>query len=264
MPTISANNTTLHYRYDGPEKGRVVMLSNSLASDLAMWDLQVPALVSAGFRVLRYDSRGHGLSAAPVGPYTMDQLTADAVGLLDALGLEQIHFCGLSMGGMVGQTLGAKYGGRLISLILSSTSPFMAQKEVWNERIALVREHGMKAVVDATIDRWYTKAGQARLPEEVAKTRQMILATPVEGFCSSSAAIRDMDLRGLHQAIKAPTLVMVGEYDPGTPVSAAEEIHAGIAGSQLRIFAAAAHFCNVEQADLFNETLLDFLRTHNG
>jgi 3-oxoadipate enol-lactonase len=264
MPSISANGTTFNYRFDGPEKGRVVMLSNSLASSLAMWDLQVPALISAGFRVLCYDSRGHGLSAVPAGPYTMDQLTADAVGLLDALGLERIHFCGLSMGGMVGQTLGAQYGGRLISLILSSTSPFMAQKEVWNERIALVRKDGMKAVVDATLDRWYTKAGQARLPEEVAKTRQMILATPVEGFCASSTAIRDMDLRGLHRAIKAPTLILVGEHDPGTPVSAAEEIHAGIAGSRLRIFPAVAHFCNVERADLFNGALLDFLSRHNG
>ena len=264
MPFISANGTTFHYRFDGPEKGRVVMLSNSLASSLAMWDLQVPALTSAGFRVLRYDSRGHGLSAVPAGPYTMDLLTADAVGLLDALGLEQVHFCGLSMGGMFGQTLGAKYGGRLFSLILSSTSPFMAPKEVWNERIALVRERGMEAFVDATIDRWYTKAGQARLSEEVAKTRQMILATPAEGFCASSAAIRDMDLRGLHQSIKAPTLILVGELDPGTPVSAAEQIHAGIAGSQLRIFSAVAHFCNVEQSDLFNEALLDFLKKHSG
>ncbi len=264
MPSISAKGTTFNYRFDGPAAGPVVMLSNSLASTLAMWDEQVPSLVSAGFRVLRYDSRGHGRSAVPAGPYTMDLLTTDAVALLDILGLKRVHFCGLSLGGMVGQTLGAKYGSRLISLVLSSTSPFMSQKESWNERIALVRERGMGAVVDATIDRWYTKAGQARLPEEVAKTRQMILSTPVEGFCGSGAAIRDMDLRKFHRAIKTPTLVLVGEQDPGTPVSAAEEIQGGIAGSELQIFADAAHFCNVEQADRFNGALLDFLKKHAG
>jgi pimeloyl-ACP methyl ester carboxylesterase len=106
MPSIAANGSTFHYRFDGPETGPVVMLSNSLASNLAMWDRQVPALTAVGYRVLRYDSRGHGQSAVPVGPYTMDQLTADAVALQDAFGLEKVHFCGLSMGGMVGQTWG--------------------------------------------------------------------------------------------------------------------------------------------------------------
>jgi 3-oxoadipate enol-lactonase len=163
---------------------------------------------------------------------------------------------------MVGQTLGARYASRLISLVLSSTSPYFAQKEVWNERLATVRSQGMAGFVDATIDRWFSKEGQARIPQEVDKVRQMILTTPLEGFCGSSAAIRDMDMRPLHKDIHTPTLILVGELDPGTPVSASEAIHQGIAGSQMKIYQGAAHFCNVERPDLFNGDLLAFLNQH--
>jgi 3-oxoadipate enol-lactonase len=260
MPLAHVNGTTLNYRFDGPREGEVVMLSNSLASDLSMWDLQIPALVDAGYRTLRYDTRGHGGSAIPAGPYSIAQLAADAVGLLDVLGLEKVRFCGLSMGGMVGQALAAGHGERLIALVLSSTSAFFPLKEVWNERLALVRQSGMASVVDATIDRWFIKASQARLPGEVAKTREMIQRTPVEGFCGCGVAIREMDLRESLKAITVPTLVIVGEHDPGTPVSGAELIHAGIALSRLEVLADAAHFCNVEQKDRFNGLLLGFLR----
>jgi len=129
MPFADINGTTLHYCFDGPEQGPVVMLSNSLASDLAMWTFQVPALVEAGYRVLRYDTRGHGQSEVPEGPYSIEMLTAEAVGLLDGLGLNKVHFCGLSMGGMIGQMLGTQYGNRLISLTLSSTAAYMGLKK---------------------------------------------------------------------------------------------------------------------------------------
>ena len=263
MPTTEVNGTTLNYRFDGPEQGPVVMLSNSLASNLTMWDPQIEALTGAGFHVLRYDSRGHGQSAAPQGPYTMEMLAEDAVGLMDALELEKVRFCGLSKGGMVGQMLGAKHGDRLISLALCDTSAFMGGPgaAAWDERINTVREKGMGSVADATIDRWFTKPGQQRLPEDVEKVRQMILTTPVEGFCACCEAIKVMDQRESIRAIITPTLVIVGEDDPGTTVEMAQQIQQSIAGSQLVILPEAAHFCNVEQAGGFNKALLGFLNS---
>jgi 3-oxoadipate enol-lactonase len=261
MALIDVNGTTFHYRFDGPEYGPVVMLSNSLASDLTMWDIQVPALVEAGYRVLRYDSRGHGQTEVTVGPYSIEMLTADAVGLMDALGLDKVHFCGLSMGGMVGQMLGSGHGDRLISLSLCATSAHIAPSEIWDERIETVRKNGMVAVADATIDRWFTKAGQERLQSEVNKVRRMILNTPVDGFCACSAAIRDMDQRETIRVIFTRSLVVVGEHDPGTPVAAAELIHERIASSKLRVISDAAHFINVEQASAFNNILLEFIET---
>ncbi len=259
MPFIEISNTTFNYRLDGPEKGTVIMLSNSLASDLNMWEFQVPELVRAGYRVLRYDSRGHGQSAVINGPYSMELLAADAVGLMDALSLEKVHFCGLSKGGMVGQMLGSHYGDRLISLTLSSTAAHMAPKEAWDERIATVRKHGMTVVVDATINRWFTKPGQTRLASTVEKIRRTISNTPIEGFCSCCAAIRDMDQRETIRAVSTRTLVIVGEQDPGTPVSAAEFIHRRIPSSALKIIPDAAHFVHMEQSSIFNKTLLEFI-----
>lgn len=260
MPFVEVNGTTLHYRFDGPEQGPVVMLSNALASDLTMWEFQVPALAEAGYRVLRYDSRGHGQSAVPEGPYSMEMLTSDAVGLMDALGLEKVHFCGLSKGGMIGQMLGSQYGDRLISLTLCSTAAYIAPREMWDERIETVRKSGMAVVVDATIDRWFTKTGQTRLASSVEKVRRVILNTPVQGFCACCAAIRDMDQRETIRDVSARTLVMVGEHDSGTPVSAAEYIHQRIASSALTIISDAAHFVHMEQSSIFNHTLLELIK----
>ena len=259
MPSADINATHIHYRLDGPEDQPVIMLSNSLASDLSMWDPQVPALLEAGYRVLRYDSRGHGQSAVPEGPYSMEMLCRDAVGLLDWLDLDRVYFCGLSKGGMVGQMLGRHYPKRLKSLLLSSTAARMGPRDVWDERIALVREQGMQAVADATIERWFTKAGQARLPKEVARIRQMVLDTPVEGFCACCEAIRDMDQLDHLGSITTPTLVAVGEHDPGTTVAHAQEIQTRIPKARLQIIPEAAHLVNVEQSGDFNRMLLNFL-----
>jgi len=259
MPLANVNKTTLNYRLDGPEQGPVVMFSNSLAANLTMWDVQIPILVKAGYRVLRYDSRGHGQSAVPEGPYSIEMLAADAVGLMDILGLEKVHFCGLSKGGMVGQILGVCYGDRLISLTLCDTAVYVTPDKSWDERIKVVRENGMKAVVDDTIDRWFTQPGQERLPTEVEKVRQMILNTPVEGFCACCYAIQDMDQRDSIRAIQTRTLVMVGEQDFSTPVSEAEFIRDRIASSKLRVIANAAHLINVEQANIFSRIFLEFI-----
>ncbi|MFZ0484393.1 MAG: 3-oxoadipate enol-lactonase [Desulfobacterales bacterium] len=260
MPFAEVNGTTLQFRFDGPEQGPVAMLSNALASDLTMWEFQVPALAEAGYRVLRYDSRGLGHSKVPEGPYSIEMLAVDAVGLMDALGLEKVHFCGLSMGGMIGQMLGAQHGDRLISLTLSSTAAHIAPKEIWDERIETVRKGGMAVVVDATIDRWFTLSGQSRLASSVEKVRRVILNTPVKGFCACCAAIRDMDQRETIRTVSTPTLVMVGENDSGTPVSAAKQIHQGITASVLTIIPDAAHFVQMEQSNIFNQALLNFLK----
>ena len=259
MTSIEANGTTLQYRIEGRHREPVVMFSNSLASNLTMWDKQVPVLLEAGFRVLRYDSRGHGGSAVPEGPYSIQMLTDDAIALVDALGLRKVHFCGLSMGGMVGQRMGAFHADRLLSLTLCSTAAQMPPADMWDDRIAAVRDGGLKPTVDATINRWFTEPGQKRLGEQVNKVRRMILDTPVEGYCASCAAIRDMDQREMIRSITTPTLVMVGEEDPGTPVSASRLIHEGIGPSLLRVFSGAAHFLNIEQSEAFNHSLVEFL-----
>lgn len=260
MPFADVNGTTLHYRFDGPGQGPVVMLSNALAADLTMWEFQVPALAGAGFRILRYDTRGHGQSAVPEDPYAMEMLTADAVGLMDALGLEKVHFCGLSMGGMIGQMLGSQHEERLRTLTLCSTAAYMTPRKMWDERIETVRKSGMSVVVDATIDRWFTKAGQTGLASSIEQVRRVILNTPVQGFCGCCAAIRDMDQRETIRSVSTPTLVMVGEHDSGTPVSAAEYIHRRITGSTLTIISDAAHFAHMERSDIFNQALLEFIK----
>lgn len=259
MPQIQTNATTLNYRWDGPEDGPVVLMAHALGADLAMWDPQVAPLTMAGFRVLRYDHRGHGQSAVPQGPYALARLSADAVGLMDNLGLKKVHFVGLSLGGMVGQVLGADFGHRLLSLTLCSTSSFMPPREIWEERIRTVSTNGLAAVADATIDRWFTQTGQQRLPSEVKRIRNKILNTSADGFCACCAAIRDTDLRGAIADISIPALIVVGEHDQGTPVSAARFIHEAIPHSRIEVTADAAHLQNIEQAEVFNETLLAFL-----
>ena len=262
MATMTVNDIELNYRIDGPRDGDPLLLSNSLASTLDMWRPQMGPLTDAGFRVVRYDSRGHGASGVSGGPYTVSQLANDALALLDALDIERAHFCGLSKGGMVGQWLGTHNGNRLKSLALCDTAAYMGGPGAWQDRIAMVNQSGMSAVVDATIDRWFTTSGQSRLTQDVEAVRQMILNTPPEGFCACAEAITQMDQRESIRSITTPTIVIVGEQDPGTPVSAAELIHQRIAGSELVVIPDAAHFANMEQPTAFNDALLGFLSRH--
>jgi 3-oxoadipate enol-lactonase len=261
MPRIQANGIQLYYELAGPAHAPVVMLSNSLGTRLEMWDAQVPALAER-YRVLRYDSRGHGRSDAPDGPYTIELLADDALGLLDALGIERAHFCGLSKGGMVGQALGARHGERLISLALCSTACHMPARELWNERIRVATEQGMAALADGVVERWFTEAFRREPSFAVDRVRQMIIDTPPHGYAACCAAIRDMDLRQLIRSIRVPTLVIVGEDDPATPPEKAREIQSLIPNARLEVIPDAAHLLNIEQDVAFDAALASLLDRH--
>ena len=192
MPFVQANGVRLSYRLDGAPEAPLLMLSNSLGTALAMWDSQL-AEFAKRFRVLRYDSRGHGGSEVAPGPYRIDDLGRDALALLDAVGVDRVRFCGLSMGGMVGMWLGSNAAERIERLVLCNTSAQIGTPELWNSRIEMVRGGGMEAVTPAVLERWFTSGFRARAPQAVEKVRRMLLATPPEGYAACCAAIRDMN-----------------------------------------------------------------------
>ncbi|MBB4301745.1 3-oxoadipate enol-lactonase [Rhodobium orientis] len=259
MPTIDTDDgTTLYYEWAGKEDGPVLVLSNSLGASLGMWDDQVAAF-GERFHLLRYDDRGHGKSAAPEGPYSLDRLGKDVVALLDALGLDKVSWCGLSKGGMLGMWLGSKHPERIDKLVLADTAAYMPPPELWNERAATARDKGLQAMAPAILERWFTAAFREASPEAVEKVREMIVATPGEGYAATCEALRDMDQRTAIRSIEAPTLVVVGADDPATPPDQARAIHQAIPGARLAILDNAAHLSNIEQANIFNEVVLGFL-----
>ena len=256
----SANGISIHYEVDGPEDAPWVTMSHSLAANLHMWEWQMPELTKS-YRVLRYDTRGHGETDAPEGEYTLETLAGDLFALLDALGIAKTHYVGLSMGGMIGQSAALMSQERFLSLSLCDTSSQIptAAHATWQDRIATARGQGMAALVDGTIDRWFSDTYQKGSKSEVDKVRAMILATPVNGYCGCSHAIMQLNVTERISAITVPTLVLVGEDDPGTPVAAHQVIHEQIQGSRFVVLPSALHFSNVEQQDEFNQTLLSFL-----
>ena len=257
MPLIAAADARFHYRIDGPEGAPVVMLSNSLGTSLSMWDPQIAAL-AATHRVLRYDSRGHGQSEVTGGPYTIEQLARDALHVMDALGIDRARFCGLSMGGMVGQWLGANAPRRFDKLVLCNTAARIGPPEAWNARIDAVRNGGMAAIVDAVLARWFTAGFLAQATDAVAQTRAMLLATPADGYTASCAAVRDMDLRESAARVAVPTLVIAGMYDVATPVADGRFLADRVKGARY-VELAAAHLSNVEAAPAFSRALIEFL-----
>jgi 3-oxoadipate enol-lactonase len=256
MAHETINGITLHFHVEGPEDGTPILFSNSLASNLGMWDPQVEPLCREGFKVIRYDSRGHGKSDAPEGAYSIEMLADDAAGLLDHLNIAAAHYCGLSKGGMVGQMLGIRHPDRMKTLTLADTAAFMPAKDTWEQRIATVRDGGMESVVDGTLDRWFTAPGQKRIPGEIAKVREMILSTPPTGFIGCCKAIMAMDMRPTNPSINKPTLVICGEEDSGTTPAQAKEIADAIPGASLELIPSAAHLANIEQPAAFTKALL--------
>ncbi len=260
MAFVRTGDITVHYLLEGPEDAPVVMLSNSLGTSLALWDAQAAAL-RGKYRVLRYDTRGHGLTDAPpagAAGYTMDQLADDAAALIRVLGVKRVHLCGLSIGGMLGQRLAAKAPELLASLILCDTAAHM-NPVVWDERIAAIRKDGMVAVADGTMQRWFTKRFHEQQPDALQGIRNMLLRTPAEGYIGCARAIQKMDLRRDDTVIICPTLITVGEEDPATPVAEARELNGAIKGSKLVIIPQAAHIVPIEQPAALNRVIGDFL-----
>ena len=255
---VRANGITVNYELAG--SGPCVMLSHSLACNFHMWDEQMEALASR-YTVLRYDTRGHGGTDAPAGPYTLELLADDVHALLAALGIKRAHWVGLSMGGMIGQTCALKYPGIFQSLVLADTTSYYPPdtQPAWQERIKVVTAGGMSVIVDGMLARWLTEPFRQAHPEVAQRIGGYIGATPLTGFLGCCHAIPKINLTQRLKEIACPTLIIVGEQDPGTPVAMAREIHAAMPGSELLIIPSAAHLSNVEQAAAFNDALLAFL-----
>lgn len=258
MPTLEANGIKINYRIDGAEGSPVLVLSNSLGTNLHMWDKQMPALAKR-FRVVRYDTRGHGRTDAPSYPYTFAMLGQDAIALMDALKLSKVRFCGLSMGGMIGMWLARHVPARIEQLVLCNTAAKFGATEVWNQRVATVRASGMKAITGAVIERWFSKAFREKSPNEIDPIVEMLHTTPPQGYAGNCAAIRDVDQRWRISDITAPTLVIGGKLDPATPYEAAEQIAQRIPDAKL-VGLDAAHLSNIEQPEAFTAALDEFLK----
>ena len=257
---ITANGISIHFTLNGPAGAPVVTLSHSLATNLAMWEPQAAALVSR-FRVLRYDTRGHGGTDAPAGAYSLEQLAEDARALLGELGIERTHFVGLSMGGMIGQALALKHPEIVRSLALCDTSSRVPPeaRPTWDERIRVAEAQGMEPLVEPTIGRWFTAPFLSQHPEVAEPVRTMIRQTKPQGYAGCCHAIKMLDLTERLHGIGVPTLIIVGEDDLGTPVAASRAIQERITGSELVILKSAAHLSNLEQAAPFNQALASFL-----
>lgn len=257
MAYIELNGARFHYELEGPFDAGVVVLSNSLGTNLAMWDAQVSALARK-YRVLRYDSRGHGLTEVTPGPYTIEGLGRDVVGLLDALKIERAYYCGLSVGGMIGQWLGVNAAKRFRSLVLCNTAARIGTVETWNARIATVRAEGMAVIANAVVARWFTENFIKKASEEVERVRKMLLQTSAQGYVATCAAIRDMDQREAVARVNVPTLVISGTHDAVTPPAEGKFLVDRIHGAKY-VELDAAHLSNIEDAGAFKDAVLRFL-----
>lgn len=262
MPTIRANGVELFYDLTGPEDAPVVVFSTSVGATLEMWDPQVRAFADR-FRLLRYDTRGHGRSQVVDRPTSIEELADDLAGLLDALGIGRAHLVGLSLGGMTGQALALRHPDKLASLVLLATSAYLPPAEAWTQRAATVRAQGMEAIADVVMGRWFTRAFKERSPAVIAETRKRFVANDANGYAICCEAIRDMDLRPAIGAIMTPTLILAGADDQATPVAMMEDIRVRIPDAELVIVPRTAHLLNIEQAGIVNAHLGAFLARFN-
>lgn len=255
---VKANGIEINYEIEG--NGPWLTMSHSLACNLHMWDPQMAALTK-NFKVLRFDTRGHGRSGAPLGEYTLEQLADDAKGLLDALQIKETHWVGLSMGGMIAQAFALRYPGVFKSIVLADTTSRRPPNagQMWGERIQIAQSKGMEALVESTLARWFTEPYRNARKDVMQRIGNDIRSTPVAGFVGCCHAISKVDYLDRLKEIKVPALVMVGEQDHGTPPEAARVIQQNLPGSELKILPSAAHLSNIEQADEFNKAMTGFL-----
>jgi len=257
MPFVEVGGARIHYAIEGADGAPVLVFSNSLGTNYSMWDLQAQELRSK-FRILRYDTRGHGQTSVPPGTYSMEQLGKDVLVLLDELHLGRVHFCGLSMGGMIGMWIGIHAPSRLRKLVLSNTGAKIGTEESWRSRIEAVQKGGTKSIASGVMERWFTPAFRAEEPATVARIQKILDRTNPEGYISCCAAVRDYDCREQLEKIGAPTLVITGAHDPSTPAADGRFIAAHIRGAKY-LELDAAHLSNIEDAARFTGELTAFL-----
>lgn len=249
--------TELHHEVHGPVGGPVVVLSGSLGSDLTMWDPQLEPLVAAGFRVVRVDTRGHGRSPAPPGPYSLADLGGDLVALLDRLAVDRASIVGLSLGGMVGLWLAIHEPARVERLVLCCTSAALGPPSRWAQRAATARESGMDALADAIVGRWLVEPADEAL---TARLRAMVTSTSASGYASCCAAIETMDIAADLRSITAPTLVVSASRDQATPPEHGLAITTAVPGARLAVVDGVAHLGNVQAPEEFTGLIIDHLR----
>lgn len=258
MPTAEINGTTINYQVDGSDDAPALLMSNSLGTNFNMWDDQVEDFTKS-FRMIRYDSRGHGDSGAPDMAYSMEMLANDALGLLDHLGIGKAYYCGLSKGGMIGQWMANHAPERFHRMVFANTSAFMPQgATTWEDRVNRVTNGGMTEIVDMVVDIWFTDKFRGANPDTVTKVRKMILATPPEGYCGCCWAIAGMDNRATNRSVEIPVLVIIGEHDIATPPDHGAAIADAIPNAQTVILD-GAHLSNIEDTTNFNKAVLTFL-----
>jgi 3-oxoadipate enol-lactonase len=258
MPFDEHGDGRIYYETTGPETAPTLVFSNSLGTNLSMWDAQV-ARLERDFRILRYDTRGHGQSSVTPGPYTIAQLTGDVSALLDQLGMKEVCFCGLSMGGMIGMLLALREPKRVRKLVLCSTAAKIGTGAIWDARIAAVRNGGMSAVVEGVLERWFTAGYRAGSPDAIEPIRHMLLASHIEGYVANCEAVRDFDARESIAGIRVATLILSGTYDPAATPADGRFMAERIAGAVYRELP-AAHLSNIEVADAFTGELEKFLK----
>lgn len=259
MPIARVSGGHLHYQIEGQANGPALVLSNSLATNFGMWETQMPEL-EKHFRVLRYDTRGHGLSDVTAGPYSFEQLARDVLALADSVDMDKFSFCGLSMGGITGMWLGVNAGHRLHKLALCSTAAKIGNSDIWNARIEAVRKGGMKSIAAATMERWFTARFREREPQTVERIKQMVESTSPEGFIANCEALREADFREGIGKIRTPTLVISGTHDTGTTPADGKFLTEQIPGARYEQLD-AAHLCNIEQKDQFTKEVANFFRS---
>jgi 3-oxoadipate enol-lactonase len=257
MGQLKIGSESFNVEIEGPDDAPVLMLSNSLGTDLHMWEPQMTELTKR-FRVVRYDSRGHGQSVADEGPYSIAMLGRDALAIMDALDLHQVNWLGLSMGGMVGQWLLAHAPNRITRAVLANTSSYMPDSRPWNSRILTVQKEGMGAIAQTVVDRWFTPEFQGRDPAAVERIATMLRHVPPQGYVAACAAVRDMDLRETIRTADKPVLVIAGTRDPATPAPLGREIAASIRGAAYVEFD-TAHLSNIERPEEFTAAVVKFL-----
>ncbi|PLC50054.1 3-oxoadipate enol-lactonase [Pollutimonas subterranea] len=257
MPHASLKDVDLHYALAGDQSAPVLVLSNSLGTTMDMWQPQLAEL-SSHFQVLRYDTRGHGQSSVPQGPYSVAQLGEDVIGLLDHLNLDRVHFCGLSMGGITGMWLALNHADRIHKLVLSNTAAYIGPPENWTNRAATVQKDGMASIADSVVARWLTPDYAQAHAEQVEVLKAMLASTPADGYAANCIAVRDNDLRQEVGGIRAPTLVISGTGDMPTPPSDGKFLHSQIQGSEY-LELDAAHLSNQEQVSSYTNALIKFL-----